>query len=72
MMEAVAQFQKGLNLLATMPDSAWRQQQELDLQIAIGPALIATKGYAANDVGETIGRARTVAGQLDSPITSVR
>ena len=40
MTEAVAQLRKGLNLLADLPDGWWRQQQELDLQTALGPALI--------------------------------
>jgi hypothetical protein len=33
MTEAVAQLQKGLALLAGLPDDPWRQQEELDLQI---------------------------------------
>ena len=41
MTEAVAQLQKGLNLLAGLPDGP-RQEQELDLQIALRPALTAT------------------------------
>jgi tetratricopeptide (TPR) repeat protein len=65
MAEAVAQLQKGLDQLASLPDNPWRQQQELDLQIALGPALAATKGYSAPDVGETIARARVLSEQLD-------
>jgi tetratricopeptide (TPR) repeat protein len=65
MTEAVAQFQKGLDLLAGLPDSLWRQQEELDLQIALAPALAWTKGHSAPDVGETIGRARVLAEQLN-------
>jgi predicted ATPase len=64
MMEAVAHLLKGLDLLPGMPDGSWRLQNELDLQVAIGPALIATKGYAAPVVGETIARARALAEQL--------
>jgi predicted ATPase len=68
MMEAVAQLQKGLNLLAVLPPGdASRRQQELDLQIALGPALTATKGYGAPPVGETYTRARALAEQLDRP-----
>jgi len=62
--EAVAQFQKGLDVLANLPESAWRAQQELDLLIALRPALGATKGYSAPDVGETIVRARALAEQI--------
>jgi predicted ATPase len=45
MTEAVAQLQKGLALLSGLPNDPWRQQQELDLQTALGPALSATKGW---------------------------
>lgn len=65
MMEAVAQSQNGLELLAGLPDGPWRQQQELDLQITLGPALGATKGYPA--MGATIARARSLAEQIDQP-----
>jgi class 3 adenylate cyclase/predicted ATPase len=64
MTEAVFQLRKGLDLVATLPDSAARQQQELDLQIALGRALMAAKGMAAPAVGETYARARALAEQL--------
>ena len=41
------QLEKGLKLLGGLPDGVERQRQELDLQIALGNALIATKGYSA-------------------------
>lgn len=65
MTEAVAQLRKGLELLATLPDSPWRRQHELDLLLSLRPALFATKGYSAPDVDKTIARARTLAEQLD-------
>jgi class 3 adenylate cyclase/tetratricopeptide (TPR) repeat protein len=65
MTEAVAQSQKGLELLMSMPDNPARQQQELDLRITLGQALIATKGWASPFVGETYVRARQLAEQLD-------
>jgi len=67
MKEAVAQLQKGLDQLALLPDSARHQHQELDLQVALGPALIATSGFAASNVGATYARARALAEQLDRP-----
>jgi predicted ATPase len=67
MTEAVSQLQRGLDLLASLPDTPSRQQQELDLQAALGPALIATRGYSASEVGDTIARARALAEQLDRP-----
>ena len=67
MAEAVAQLRKGLEVLAGLPDGPWRRQQELDLQIALGSALTATKGWSAAEVGETLARARALAEQLDRP-----
>jgi class 3 adenylate cyclase/tetratricopeptide (TPR) repeat protein len=65
--EAAAQVRKGLALLSGVPDGAARQQQELDLQIALGQALIATKGYAAPEPGEAYARARQLCEQLNRP-----
>jgi predicted ATPase len=67
MTEAVAQLQNGLDLLANLPESPWRAQQELDLQIARVRALKATRGHAAPAVAETIVRARALAERLDRP-----
>jgi class 3 adenylate cyclase/tetratricopeptide (TPR) repeat protein len=65
MTEAVSQLQRGLDLLASLPDTPSRQQQELDLRVTLGLALMATRGYAAPEVGDMIGRARALAEQLD-------
>jgi tetratricopeptide (TPR) repeat protein len=67
MTEAMAQFQKGLDLLPRLPDDRGRQQHELDLQIGIGLALHVSKGYSAPAVEEAYGRARELAEQLDRP-----
>ena len=58
---------QGLGVLAGLPDGPWRRQQELDLQIALRPALAATKGFSAAAVGETLTRARALAEQIDRP-----
>jgi class 3 adenylate cyclase/tetratricopeptide (TPR) repeat protein len=47
MTEAIAQLRTGLGVLASLPDSPPRQQQKLDMQMALTSALIAAKGYAA-------------------------
>jgi class 3 adenylate cyclase/tetratricopeptide (TPR) repeat protein len=65
MTEAVAQLRRGLEVLAGMPDGPWRQQQELDLQTELASALMATKGSAAAEVGETLARARALSEQLE-------
>jgi tetratricopeptide (TPR) repeat protein len=67
MREAVAQLRKGLDVLARLQDGPWRQQQELDLQTALGSALTATHGQSDVELGETLARARTLAEQLDRP-----
>jgi tetratricopeptide (TPR) repeat protein len=59
-LEAVQHLTKGLNLLATLPETLVRAQQELDLQIALGPALMATKDLAAPEVEWTYAQARTL------------
>jgi predicted ATPase len=61
--EVVSQLQKGLDLLASAPDGDWPQQRELDLLLVLRPALMASRGYSAPDVGETIARARALAEQ---------
>jgi predicted ATPase len=48
--EAIILLIKGLELLKTLPDTSERIQQELKLQIALGTALIALKGYTAPEV----------------------
>ena len=64
MTEAVAQLRKGLGLLSGATDGDARQEHEFDLQIALGHALIATKGFAAQEPGETYARARQLCEQL--------
>src|SRR5262249_24676315 len=67
MIEAEAQLRKGLSLIGNLPDGAERLQYELDLQIALSIALIATQGYAAPAVAKTHGRARELCERLDRP-----
>jgi class 3 adenylate cyclase/tetratricopeptide (TPR) repeat protein len=61
MTEAMAQLRKGLDVLDSLPDGPGRRQTELDLQLAFGLALMATKGYSAPEVGRTYARARVLA-----------
>jgi class 3 adenylate cyclase/predicted ATPase len=67
MTEAVAQLQKGLELLANMPEESRPVQHELDLQITLGRALMAARGYSAPVVADTLIRARALAEQFDRP-----
>jgi class 3 adenylate cyclase/predicted ATPase len=56
--EAIGHLTIALELLKTLPDTPERIQQELVLQTALGPALMATKGYAAPEVEHAYARAR--------------
>src|SRR5262245_29141108 len=46
-LEAIAHLTKGLEVLATLPDTPERTRHELDVQLALGPALMISKGWAA-------------------------
>jgi hypothetical protein len=61
----VAQLQKGLDQLASLPDNSRRQALELNLQITLGPALIATRGYSSPEAGDTFARASTLVERLN-------
>src|SRR5262245_21258510 len=58
--EAISHFTRALELLATMPATSEREQQELTLQLALGSALLATKGHAAPAVEQAYARARAL------------
>jgi predicted ATPase len=45
-------------MLATLPDTPERTQQELGLQTTLGPALMASQGQGAPEVGQAYARAR--------------
>jgi hypothetical protein len=42
-----------------------RAERELDLQMALGPALLATKSYSHPDIGRTYARASQLCRQLE-------
>jgi predicted ATPase/DNA-binding winged helix-turn-helix (wHTH) protein len=64
--EAIALSRRGLELLATLPDTDARARQELWLLITLGVPLIATEGYAAPDVGSVYRRARELCNRLET------
>jgi predicted ATPase len=64
LVEAIAQIQKGLDLLPYLTDSVERDRQELTLQLALGGALIAVSGYASERAGRTYVRARQLGERL--------
>src|SRR5262249_8024638 len=56
--EAISHLTTGLELLPTLPETLGRVQREVDMLIALGAALRATKGAGAPEFGETYTRAR--------------
>jgi len=63
--EAAALLRKGLTLVSSLPDTVWCQGHELDLQIALGKALMAVQGFGAPAVGEVYARAHQLCNELD-------
>src|SRR5262249_32155974 len=62
--EAVNHLTKGLVLLQTLPETPERVQRELSLHITMGASLMATKGYAAQEVEHAYTRARELCQQV--------
>ncbi|HLN31668.1 MAG TPA: protein kinase [Gemmataceae bacterium] len=58
--EAVAHFSRGLDLLATLEDTPERARHELGMQMPLGVALLAVKGFAAPEVEATYQKARAL------------
>jgi predicted ATPase/class 3 adenylate cyclase len=59
-LEAIAHLMKAQELLNGLPEGPERLQQELELQLAIGTPLIATRGFASPEVGKVYARAREI------------
>jgi predicted ATPase len=62
--EAIAHLTRGLELVERLPLSPERDRAELELQITLGPALRATRGYTGAGVEQAFSRARELAEQL--------
>jgi DNA-binding SARP family transcriptional activator/predicted ATPase len=59
--EAIKHLSQGLQLLALLPDTPERQRQELRFQTALGPPLMAVKGWAAPEAMQAYHRADELA-----------
>ena len=64
-LEAIAQFGRGLALVEALSDPRERAERELDLQMALGPALFATKSHSHPDIGRTYARAWELCQKLE-------
>jgi predicted ATPase len=66
--EAIAHLTTGLDLLANLPAGPERAGVELQFRLALGPAYMAIRGYAASEVEACYERARELCRELgDTP-----
>ncbi|MFQ5937306.1 MAG: AAA family ATPase, partial [Acidiferrobacterales bacterium] len=65
--EAIAHLSRGLELIDGLPQTPERAKQELALNLALGPALMAIQGYAAPEVAPVYVRARELCQQVGMP-----
>ncbi len=64
--EAIANLQKALELLTVLPESPKRDEQEIEVQLALGIPLIAVRGYASAETREAFARARALSLKLNN------
>ncbi|MFO0797874.1 MAG: protein kinase [Gemmataceae bacterium] len=62
--EAIRHLSRGLALLATRPEGAERDGDELQFRLPLAASYLAVRGYAAPEVEEHIGRARALCERL--------
>jgi len=65
--EAVDHLQRAEALLPELADEGARLEAELAIQMALGPALMSTSGYAAPEVEHAFTRARAISQALGDP-----
>jgi DNA-binding winged helix-turn-helix (wHTH) protein/predicted ATPase len=65
--EAVTLVRRGLALVRGSADPDWRQERELDLQIALAQALTAIRGWSTTELEEAYARIRKLATRLNRP-----
>ncbi len=65
--DAINRLSAAIDLLQKLPESPARIQQELVLQLAVGPALMAVKAYAGPEAQRAYTRARELCERLGDP-----
>jgi predicted ATPase len=68
MAEATSHIHRGLELLLTLPDTPQRAQQEIALNLILGPALIASKGWSASETEAAYKRAADLCQQVGNTL----
>jgi class 3 adenylate cyclase/predicted ATPase len=64
--EAISHFRNALQLLNTLPETAERTKEEIEIQLALGIPVIAVQGYAAAQTREVFTRARALCLKVDN------
>jgi len=67
MVEAARHYGEALELLGTLPEDGERDRREFELQLSLGPAIIAVRGYAAPEVERAFARARELCERFGDP-----
>jgi class 3 adenylate cyclase/predicted ATPase len=62
--EAIMHLRRGLTLIETLPETPERNQHELAIQATLGPVLIQTQGWAAQETGAAYLRAAELCQQM--------
>ena len=62
--EAVAHLRRGVQMIASLPETVETMRLELALQLALGPALISTRGFGAPEAADAYRKARQLAETL--------
>ena len=57
-LEAIGHFDRGLAVLASLPEKASRDRREVELQLARGLSLLTTKGFSSTEAVQSYARAR--------------
>ena len=65
--EAIRHLQRGLELLQQLPETSERQQVQLGIDVVLGQALIAGRGYAASETRDVLLRAKEFLHVLTEP-----
>jgi predicted ATPase len=71
-LEAISHVSTGIDLLKTLPDTPARTQHALTLYIALGAALLMTKGHAAPEVEHAYTQARALCQQVGETLQLVQ